>query len=320
MTLIPVTKNTTLQVSIVIPVRNRPDVLEKCLSSLAEQNFPLSEFEVFVCDDGSDDYLDLAVYKFIERIPNIRILRHLKPKGPAAARNMGFRSANADIFVCLDSDVVCSPNFLREITQALKANPDWVAVEASVIPTGGSGSPLWDAPVNIKGGIFLTAASAYRSKAIRRAGGFDESFPYAACEDTDLAARLLTFGTYGFSPRAIVYHPRRRVTLRTHWKWIQHWKYVTVLAKRYGFLGFPGRSATRYPRLRVALSAVVCLPAKRFIEAIKYIRCNSSESMLAISYSIFDVFCGIWALPSIAFFRVLPFQNYISSHEEDTYS
>jgi GT2 family glycosyltransferase len=312
MTLIFNTRNDELQVSIVIPIRNRLDLLEECLSSLVNQNFPLNELEVLVCDDCSEDNLSAVAKKYLERIPKIRILRQLKRKGPAAARNMGFRSANADIFVCLDSDVVCSSNFLKEITQALKTNPDWVAVEATVIPTGGSGSPLWDAPVNIKGGIFLTAASAYRSKAIRCAGGFDESFQCAACEDTDLAARLMTLGKYGFAPGAVVYHPRRRVTLRTHWQWRKHWKYVMILAKRYGFLGFPGRSASQFPRLRVALSAVVRLPARRFIEGINYVKRKPSDGALGCLYALFDIFCGLWALPNIMFSNVPPRLNYMS--------
>ena len=304
------------RVAVVIPLRNRLGLLEGCLSSLVRQKFLINGCEVIICDDCSDDNLEALVNKFLERIPKIRLLRQQKPKGPAAARNMGFRSSNADIFVCVDSDVVCAPDFLWKIIEALKSNRDWVAAEATVIPIGGSISPLWDAPVN-KGEVFLSAASAYRGDAIRRLGGFDETFILAACEDTDLAARLLVLGKYGYVPEAVVYHPRRRITLDTHWKWRKHWKYVMILAKRYGFLGFPGRSAGRFPRLRVALSALVRLPARRLIEGVNYMKRKPSDGAFACLYALFDIFCGLWALPGIMFSSVPPLRNYLSESEKD---
>jgi hypothetical protein len=84
-----------------------------------------------------------------------------------------------------------------------------------------------------------------------------------------------------------------------------------ILAKRYGFLSFPGRPAGPFPRLRVALAAVVTLPAGRLIEGVKYIRYKPSDGMLACLYALFDVLCGIWALPEILFGCVPARRNYI---------
>jgi GT2 family glycosyltransferase len=302
-------------VAVIIPVRNRPELLAQCLSSLEQQDFPMEECEVLICDDCSQQDLGPAVEKFRSCLPKIKLLRANQAKGPASARNLGFRSSNASIFVCLDSDVICDQNLLRHLVDALISNPDWVAAEATVRPIGACVSPLWDAPVN-SGSVYLSAASAYRAEAIRWAGGFDETFPLAACEDTDLAARILRLGKYGYVPAAVAYHPRRRVTLRTHWQWRRHWKYVTILALRYGFLGFPGRSATRFPRLRVALSAIVSLPARRFIEGIKYARKKPLEGILASLYSIFDVYCGHWALPDILLTSIQPRRDYLSDPKE----
>jgi GT2 family glycosyltransferase len=302
------------KVAVVIPARNRSDLLGKCLHSLAEQRFPLEAFEILVCDDGSNEDLKEIVKSFQPHIPNIRLLRQTS-KGPAAARNLGFRFSAADIFVCVDSDIVCGKSFINNLIRSLEENPDWVAAEASVLPAKERPSILWDAPES-RGGAFPSGASAYRIDALRRAGGFDEEFLLPACEDVDLAARLLKIGGYGFVPEAIAYHPVRRVTVRTHWRWRRHWKYETILAKRYGFLSFPRKPIGRFPRGRVALAAIITLPAGRFLEGLKFMRCNPVVGILACLYALFDVFCGICALPQITFSPIPPGRNYLIMEQE----
>ena len=126
------------KVAIVLPVKNRPDHLEQCLSSLINQCFPLNGYEVLVCDDSSEDDIGKVTKKFEKEIPKIRLIRQKTAKGPAATRNMGFRSSDADIFICLDSDIVCEKDFLKRIVGALENNPTWVAAEATVLPQGGA--------------------------------------------------------------------------------------------------------------------------------------------------------------------------------------
>ncbi len=306
-----------LRASVVVPVHNRPDDLRRCLESLADQDWPAEHFEVLVCDDASDDDLTAILKASRNALPNLRLLRQNGRRGPAAARNMGFRAGAGEIFVCVDSDVTCSPDFLRRLVAAMDLQPGWVAAAARVVATGGSNSPLWDAPVN-DGGSYLSAACAYRREALTRSGGFDESFLLPACEDADLAARLFRLGAFGFVGDAVVSHPRRRITMGTHWRWRRHWKYVMILAKRYGFLAFPGRSAGRFPRLRVALSAVVSLPAGRFRAALKHLRHAPPDALRACGYALFDVVCGLWALPGVLFGRVPPFRSSLKAGEGES--
>lgn len=305
-------RNQSSQIAVVIPVRNQSNLLEECLLSLVDQDFSIGNVEVLVCDDFSTENLELVVNRCRKRIPNIRLLRLKKGQGPAAARNMGFRSSKASIFVCVDSDVICKKDFLRRIIDALEMNPDWVAAEATVLPKKEGRSILLDAPEN-RGGRFPSGASAYRSETLKRVGGFDEEFLLPACEDAELAARLLGIGKYGYVADAIVYHPTRTVSLQTHWRWRRHWRYEMILAKRYGFLSFPGKSAGRFPRLRVAMAAVLTLPAGRLLEGIRYIRRSPAGGLWACLYAIFDVFCGLWAIPTILFSRVPPQRDYLSN-------
>jgi GT2 family glycosyltransferase len=170
---------------------------------------------------------------------------------------------------------------------------------------------LWDAPVCDHGGRYHTAAIAYRRDALFSVGGFDETFKLAACEDVDLAAKLFKEGVIGFASEAKALHPLRKVTLLTHWQWRRSWKYITILAKRYGFLAFPGRQAGRFPRIRVAVAAVITQPLGRFIEAFKHMKRNFREGIIAGLYALFDVIFGLTALPAIFFSTVPPRRNYL---------
>jgi len=299
------------QVAVIIPVRNRSDFLRDCLNSLVKQDFPMGQCEVVVCDDHSEEDLEPVIKVFRPHLPKLKLLRQQEHRGPAAARNIGFRSSSAEMFVCLDSDIVCHPDFLKELLGTLKANPHWVGAEAALIPNHDQPSPLWDAPACDHGGRYHTAAIAYRRDALFRAGGFDETFKLAACEDVDLAARLFDQGTIGFASAARAVHPLRKVTLRTHLQWRRSWKYITIMAKRYGFLAFPGCDAGKFPRLRVAVAAFLTQPGGRFLEACKYMKRNFREGMLAGLYAIFDVIFGLTALPAILFSAVPPRRNYL---------
>jgi len=299
------------QVAVIIPVRNRPDFLKDCLNSLVTQDFPIRECEVIVCDDHSEEDLEPLIKTFRSQLPKLKLFRQQEHRGPAAARNMGFRSSSAGMFVCLDSDIVCEPYFLKELLEPLKTNSHWVGAEAALIPGAGQPSPLWDAPVCDHGARYHTAAIAYRRDAVFKAGGFDETFELAACEDVDLAARLFEQGAIGFASEAKAIHPLRKVTLDTHWQWRRSWKYITILAKRYGFLAFPGRPAGRFPRIRVAVAAVITLPLGRFLEACKHTKQNFREGIIASLYALFDVICGLSALPAIFFSTVPARRNYL---------
>ena len=299
-----------MRASIIIPVRNRPELLQQLLSSLVSQNFSLTDLEVLVCDDGSTMDLRPALRKYDSKIKNLCLLRQ-EPKGPAAARNRGIRESSSPIVLFLDSDVLPDRGLIFHLVTALDKNPDWLGAEARIESNGAEKSPLCDSPVCENGGRYHTAAIAYRRDALVRVGGFDESFKIPVCEDVDLAVRVLNQGPIGFISEAVVKHPRRRITLRTHWGWRHSWKYVMIVAKRYGFLAFPGKDAGSFPRLRVALAAVVTQPAGRFIEGIRYMRKDFFEGSLACFYALLDVLCGTWALPSIFLSRVPERKNYL---------
>ena len=303
-------QNSGFSVSIVIPVRDRFDLLTRCLHSIKQQDFPAEDFEVIVCDDGSRGDLSGAIGNFLPGPPAMRLERQ-ECRGPAAARNLGIRKSNSPLVLFADSDIVADRGLIRSLVSALQENPGWTAAEACLLPIEGSTSPLWEAPDAPAGGRFHTAAIAYRRQALIAAGGLDETFALPACEDVELAARVLPQGQIGFVAEAKAYHPRRKVNLRIRWRSRLHWKYLVILAKRYGFLAFPERKIRCFSRLRVALAAVLTLPSGRMIQALRWIKRNPSGSAIAGLYALFDVLCGLWALPGILFCSIPDRADYL---------
>ena len=302
--------NISLRASVVVPVRNRLDLLVRTLETLTQQDFPAAEYEIIVCDDGSVVDVTHVLARFVDAPVSIRLEKQV-PLGPAAARNLGIRSSHAPVLIFVDSDVEADRALIRCLVEALQAYPEWQGAEAALRPAGGEAGILWDAPASMDGGHYHTAAIAYRREVLLAVGGFDEEFRLPACEDVELAMRVLEHGPIGFVPKAKVWHPRRKITGRTHWRWRRHWRYETILAVRYGILAFPGRSCGRFPRLRVGWAAVATLPAGRFLSALKACASAPSDACLAALYALFDVLCGLWVLPSILFAPVPARRNYL---------
>ena len=284
------------KVSVVIPTRDRQRELVACLEAMQQQTFPPHDYEVLICDDGSTEDLKPALTRFQSSL-NLSYFRQ-SPQGPAAARNLGIRNARAPIVAMTDSDTLPDREWLAQLVAALQANLQAVAVEGKVT----SEKPdefgaLGEGPTNLAGGVYLTCNCAYRREVLLKAGGFDESFPYPAYEDVELAARVRPYGEIVWQPEAVVYHPRRRVTAATVIKKLRHWEYVLIMGLRYGYLGWP-RYSVSYPVSRVILLSVIALPLSKFKDAFHWL---FRQPALAVEL------CRLGALESFgALFLVVP--------------
>lgn len=89
------------KVSVVVPVYNVEDYLEKCLDSLLNQT--LKDIEILCVDDGSTDHSNEILYIYKNRDPRIQVLE--KPNGGLSdARNYGMKFATAPWIQFVDSD------------------------------------------------------------------------------------------------------------------------------------------------------------------------------------------------------------------------
>jgi glycosyltransferase involved in cell wall biosynthesis len=105
-------------VSVLIDTFNHERFIEKAITSVLEQDFPASEREVIVVDDGSTDATPEIVRKFA---PNVRMLRK-ENGGQASAFNAGIPECRGEIVAFLDGDDWWAPGKLRGVLDAFAAD------------------------------------------------------------------------------------------------------------------------------------------------------------------------------------------------------
>lgn len=285
-------QNQVIRISVVVPTRNRSVELRQCLTALCVQDFPKQDYEVIVCDDGSTEDVESIVLKFSQDEGNWVYLRQ-SPKGPGAARNLGIRQARGEVVAMTDSDTLPDPKWLTKLWQTLVENQAAVAVEGRVFAQNeGQYGPLGEGPTNKSGGVYLTCNCAYRRQVLLKAGGFDESFPFPAYEDTELAARAQQFGEIAWQPEAIVIHPERPLTTHGVLKKLHHWEYVLIMGFRYGYLAWR-KYPVRHPRLRVVLLATCVLPLAKFRKAWRFAGSQPVASFKLAFWGLLEAFGAI---------------------------
>jgi len=181
---------------VVIPTLGRP-CLQACVSALAAAAGPLPG-QVVLVDDRRDTPLALPVTVPPRLAGRLSVLT-LEGRGPAAARNAGWRAAQpAPWVVFLDDDVQVGPRWADELAADLAGLPPEVAAvqgRISVPRPAGRKPTDWErGTIGLETAQWITADMACRRDALVDAGGFDERFPRAFREDSDLALRLLDLG------------------------------------------------------------------------------------------------------------------------------
>lgn len=104
-----------LTVSIVIPLYNKRDQVDRAMRSVLCQSKPFDE--ILVIDDCSTDGSPEIVEQLIETFPSapIRLIRHDSNRGPGAARNTGLAAFSSDYVCFLDADDYLERDFLENV-------------------------------------------------------------------------------------------------------------------------------------------------------------------------------------------------------------
>ena len=133
--------------------------------------------------------------------------------GPAAARNVGWRSVANAWVAFLDDDVEVTPGWLAGLARDMAAaEPGIAGVQGRVrVPLAAGARPTdWERNVaGLEAARWATADLVYRRAALAEVGGFDERFPRAYREDADLGLRLLERGWRIIEGERQVRHPVR---------------------------------------------------------------------------------------------------------------
>jgi histidinol-phosphate phosphatase family protein len=186
-----------MRFAIVIPTVGRPSLLD-LLGSLAKCRGPQPQTIVLV-DDRPDPETPLLDESEVGGWPG-RVLRICRSggRGPAAARNVGWRSVDTDWVVFLDDDVRPASSWLRRLAGDLaEATADVGAVAGEIrVPFAAHRRPTdWErSTAGLASATWITADIAYRRSVLREVGGFDERFRRAFREDADLGLRTVAAG------------------------------------------------------------------------------------------------------------------------------
>jgi glycosyltransferase involved in cell wall biosynthesis len=101
-------------VSVIIPVFNDAERLQKCLAALENQTYPQDLYEVIVVDNNSDESIEILVNSFKQTVPT-----HESKLGSYAARNRGISLAKGKILAFTDSDCIPTSDWIENGVAAL---------------------------------------------------------------------------------------------------------------------------------------------------------------------------------------------------------
>ena len=225
-----------VHVSFVVSTHRRPQALRETLVRLQALDYPRAQYEVIVVDDGPDHSTRRMVAELGAGDVAITYLAQ-QNAGVARARNLGAARARGELLIFLDDDILVEPDhvarhlavretygdclvnghweFAPELMALLQQTPfgrfrlgveDWVKAGISKEPIGdGRLRPSGVTACNL-------SISASRFRAI---GGFDESFPFAGCEDQDFSYRSARAGfEFVYDPAIRLLHNDQRVDLQ----------------------------------------------------------------------------------------------------------
>ena len=191
--------------SVIICSRNRKDLLKGTIETLDVQTVPSESYEIIVVDDGSEDGTG-DVINSLKTKCNLKYI-YKDWGGRSATRNVGINEAGGEIAVFVDDDIIAPKNFLEEIARYHRIYPNSI-VRGPIINITEYKNPETKAKLkDYSSATFCTCNASAPLEAIKKSGGFDETFLEYGYEDNEMGWRLLKAGlNRHFNMKAIVFH------------------------------------------------------------------------------------------------------------------
>lgn len=121
-----------IKLSIVIPTKNRANMLRVALESIEKQKADIGAFEVVVIDNGSTDKTKDVVMEYRKRNKNCRYFYDARP-GLHVGRNRGLLESRGELVGYLDDDVILFPDWINTVLMAFE-DKEVMYVGGSVVP------------------------------------------------------------------------------------------------------------------------------------------------------------------------------------------
>lgn len=226
-------------VSVVVATHNRAGRLVRLLASLDAQSLPTNRFEVVVVDDASTDATPDVLADAARRSPlQLRVVHRPVSAGPAAARNDGWRTAQAPVIAFIDDDCEASRSWLQSGLRVCGEHPGAV-VQGRVdpIPSEAHLETPFTRTLRVHGSgpYYQTCNIFYPRELLEHLDGFDEvAYSMPGGEDTDLAWRAIEHGaTTAYAGDAHAFHAVNRIGALGRLRVAAHWAEALQVYKRH---------------------------------------------------------------------------------------
>lgn len=201
-----------MKISVQICTHNRKDLLHRSLDALFRTDFPASDYELVLVDDGGTDGTGEMV-KAMDAPCRVKYLYQPK-SGLAAGRNLGIRNAEGEVILFIDDDILSDRDLLKEHWQSHQQFPRAV-IMGRVNHTDNLDGDLTAKYklADFSTSFFWTSNASVRKRFLEEAGLFDEEFTEYGWEDIEIGFRLRALGLVRkYNQRALVHH------FKTRWK------------------------------------------------------------------------------------------------------
>jgi GT2 family glycosyltransferase len=261
-------------ISVCVPSHDRPLRLRWLLNALEEQTLDRALWEIVVAHDSGGPETEALLRS--HPLARAGVLRHLSfapGPGPAHKRNAAWQAARAPLIAFTDDDCRPPAQWLERALDAARRDPGAIVQGATAVDPDEEVVRLHAAHARfqvIEPPVIWaqTCNIVYPRAVLEAAGGFDESLPVAAGEDTDLALRARAAGTpYVGAPDVVTYHAVEPASLATRAREVWRWQHIPYIAKRHPAIREPmplGIFWKRtHARLPLLLAGAVALARRR---------------------------------------------------------
>jgi len=119
-----------IEFSVVVPVYNERDNVERLVAAIVPVMAPLGSFEIVLVDDGSSDGSSELLDRLAAADPRLRVLHFVENCGQSAAFDAGFRHARGRVFATLDADLQSDPADIPALLPLLETHDAVVGIRA----------------------------------------------------------------------------------------------------------------------------------------------------------------------------------------------